>query len=94
MIIVAGWLRVAPDERDDYLVGCRAVVEQARGAPGCLDFSLGADLAEADRINVYERWTGESELLAFRGSGPDGDQQIAIVAADVRRYIIESEAPA
>lgn len=94
MIIVAGWLRVASNDRDAYLADCASVVEQARSTPGCLDFSIAADLVDNDRINVYECWVGELELLAFRGSGPDSDQQIAIVSADVRRYVIASEGPA
>jgi quinol monooxygenase YgiN len=57
MIIVAGSLTVAPDQRADYLAGCEVVVEQAPRAPGCLDFALSSDLLDPARINVYERWT-------------------------------------
>ena len=37
-------------------------------------------------------WKCEAEgpMLAFRGSGPSGDQQAAIVSADVKRYEIAS----
>ncbi|RYI98971.1 MAG: antibiotic biosynthesis monooxygenase [Actinomycetales bacterium] len=94
MLIVAGWLRVDPAAREEYLAGCTAVVEQARAAQGCLDFTLSADLVDAGRINIHERWEDESDLLAFRGSGPDEDQQVAIVDASVRRYEISSEGPA
>ncbi|MGC5015321.1 putative quinol monooxygenase [Streptosporangium sp. DT93] len=94
MIIVSGWLRVDPDARDDYLKGCVSVVEQARAASGCLDFTLGADLVEAGRINVYERWESEETLEVFRGSGPSDDQSVAIRDADVARYQISEVGPA
>lgn len=97
MIIVAGWLMLKPSDRPGYLAGCREVLEQARSAPGCLDFSLTADLLEDGRINVYERWESEEELLAFRHSDPDGDEQDGqpeIVDADVRRFQISGEGPA
>ena len=94
MIIVAGWLQVAPGDRESYLADCVAVVEQARAADGCLDFCLGADLVDPGRINVHERWIDEQALLAFRGSGPDDGQQVAIVDASVRRYEVASEGPA
>jgi len=40
MMIVAGHIGVEPEQRESYLVGCRAVVEHARSAPGCLDFAI------------------------------------------------------
>jgi hypothetical protein len=49
MLIIAGWLRVDPDARTDYLDGCAAVVTQARTAAGCLDFALTADLLDPGR---------------------------------------------
>lgn len=94
MIIVAGWLLLEPSDRPAYLAGCREVVEQARAAPGCLDFSLTADVLVDGRINVYERWDSEEELMAFRGEGPDEEQQAEVLDASVRRYQIASEGPA
>jgi quinol monooxygenase YgiN len=70
VLIIAGWLRVDPASRADYLEGCAAVVEQARSAPGCLDFALSADLLDPGRINVHERWESDEQLHAFRGNGP------------------------
>ena len=94
MIIIAGTLRVDPAERADYLAGCTDVVTQARVAAGCLDFALSADLAEPDRINVYERWETDKDLLRFRGSGPDDSQTSRILDAEVHKYRISTvEAP-
>jgi quinol monooxygenase YgiN len=90
MLIIAGWLRVDPGARADYLEGCAAVVTQARTAPGCLDFALTADLLDPARINVYERWESDEQLLAFRGSGPDAAQTAQIRDADVRKYRISA----
>lgn len=86
MVIVAGHLLVDADRRANYLEGCVAVVEQAREAPGCLDFSLTADLLDPTRINIFERWESQGDVEAFRGSGPSGDQQEAILGASVAEY--------
>lgn len=94
MIVVAGWIEVEPAHRHTYLAGCVAVVEQARRAPGCLEFAIGADLLDDARINVYERWESEDRLMAFRQPGPDDGQQDAINGASVRRYEVASEGPA
>jgi quinol monooxygenase YgiN len=91
VIIVAGHVVVDPAERDDYLSGFVEVVRQARQTPGCLDFSLSADLIEPGRINVFERWESQAALEAFRGSGPSDEQGAAIVSAEVAEYDVTSE---
>lgn len=94
MFIVAGSLYVDPDGRDAYLASCVETVRQARSAPGCIDFAVSPDLIEPGRINVYERWETDEQLLAFRGSGPSEEQTVAILGAEVHRYRISGvEAP-
>ncbi len=88
MLIIAGTLTVAAAERDAYVRDCVAVVEAARAHRGCLDFAVTADTVDPGRINVYERWDNEPDLLAFRGSGPDQDRTAQILDADVKRYVI------
>lgn len=90
MIIVAGHLQVDPAERDAYVAGCRPVVEAARIAPGCLDFTITADPVDPGRVNVYERWESGETVEAFRGGGPPAEQQTSILDADVARYVISS----
>lgn len=90
MLIISGKLYVDPDARDDYLAGCVAVLEQARVAGGCLDFSLSADLLEPGRINVYERWETDKDLERFRGAGPEPGQMAQILDADVKKYRISA----
>ncbi|MBF6465412.1 antibiotic biosynthesis monooxygenase [Nocardia beijingensis] len=89
MLIVAGYLRVT--DRDRYLDSCREVVALARAAEGCLDFSLGADLIEPDRVNVYERWATRAAVERFRGTGTSGDLDAQIMGADVREFEYETE---
>lgn len=91
MVIVAGHLVVDPTERDDYLSGCVDVVHQARRAPGCLDFSLSADIIDPGRINIFERWESQGAVETFRGSGTSDEQGAAIVAAAVAEYDVTAE---
>lgn len=94
MFIVAGTLYVDPTERDAYLASCVEAVRAARSAPGCVDFAVSADLVEPGRINVYERWESDEQLLAFRGSGPTDEQAAAILGAEVHKFRISGvEAP-
>jgi quinol monooxygenase YgiN len=97
VIIVAGRLRVAADQRDRYLAAVAEVASLARSAPGCLDFSQAADPLDAERINVYERWESDEDLLRFRTSGdPDAPAPDVpdLLSAEVRKYRIAAvEAP-
>ncbi|WP_199432353.1 putative quinol monooxygenase [Qaidamihabitans albus] len=93
MFIVSGKLYVDEDARDAYVGACRSVLDQARAAPGCLDFVLAADPIEPDRINVYERWESDEHLERFRGSGPEPGQLDQIRHAEVAKYRIAATEP-
>ncbi|MGV0723596.1 antibiotic biosynthesis monooxygenase family protein [Mycolicibacterium elephantis] len=86
MVIVAGHITVAPTQREAYLAGCVSVVEQARRAPGCLDFTIAADLLDPGRVNIFERWESQSAVERFRGDGPSDDQGAAMISASVAEY--------
>ena len=86
MIIVAGHLEVHPKQREGFLAGCARVVTQARAADGCLDFAMSADLVDAGRINIFERWQSKEAVEKFRGSGPSDEQGAAILRDSVAQY--------
>jgi quinol monooxygenase YgiN len=86
MVIVAGHIMVDPGQRDAYLADCVAVVTQARQAPGCLDYSITADLVDPGRIAIFERWESQAAVEAFRGSGPSDEQGAAMLSASVAEY--------
>jgi quinol monooxygenase YgiN len=90
MIIVAGWLRVAPENRAPYLETCRDVIAAARSARGCIDFQLSADALDVGRINIFEQWSSVNDVETFRGSGPSDDQQSMILGAHVEQHEIAS----
>jgi quinol monooxygenase YgiN len=91
MLIVAGPLVVDARRRDAYLAGCTEVVDLARATPGCLDFSVTADLLDPTRVNVYERWESPEAVAAFRGDGPGDEQAAEIRAASVSEYDVAGE---
>ncbi len=88
MVIVAGHITVEPQQRDSYLGGCVSIVEQARRAAGCLDFTISADLIDPARVNIFERWESQAAVETFRGSGPSNEQLPAMLSASVAEYDI------
>ena len=93
MVIVAGHITVEPQERESYVAGCVSVVEQARGAAGCLDFAITADLVDPGRVNIFERWESQAAVSAFRGSGPSDEQGAVMLSASVAEYDVADVRP-
>lgn len=85
-IVVAGHLRVAPANRDRLLELSRPAVVLARANAKCLDFVVGADLIDAGRVNVFERWASRAALEKFRASGPDNGMETLIQSFNFDEY--------
>jgi len=65
-----------------------------RATEGCLDFVQSADPIDPTRVNIFERWTAEEPMVAFREMDHQELPLPPIVGADVKRYVIASiEAP-
>lgn len=94
MLIVSGRIHLRKGSRPKFLKASLKEVALARKAAGCRDFVVAADPIEPDRVNVYEEWETEKQLLAFRGSGPDGGMMDLIESADVSMHVIKSSGPA
>lgn len=86
MIIVAGHLRVAAQDRDAFLARSHEAIGLARSTMGCQDYVVAADPLDPGRINVYEHWTDQAALHAFRGDGPDDDLGALIISAHVGEF--------
>ena len=93
MVIVAGHIRVEPQQRESYLAGCVSVVERARGAAGCLDFAITADPIDPGRVNVFERWESQAALNTARGNAPGFEQAEAMLSVSVADYDVADVRP-
>jgi quinol monooxygenase YgiN len=93
MVIVAGHITVDPAQRESYLAGSVSVVENARRADGCLDFSVMADLLDPGRVNLIERWESLAAVRAFRTSAPRSKRGAAMLSASVAEYDVADVRP-
>ncbi len=92
MLIVSGQLYIRKGSRQEFLEASYEAMILARKAPGCKDFVVAADPVEPERVNVYEVWESEEQLLDFRGSGPDNKLFSLIERANVSQHVIASSA--
>jgi len=86
VLIIAGHLLVEPRDRATFLEANRGVALHARSTLGCLDFVQAADPLDEGRINIFERWETEADLLSFRGDGRPSEGSPPILVAHVTRY--------
>lgn len=88
MIVVVGYLEVAPADRDHAIALSLDAVRQARTTDGCLDFSVSPDPIDPGRVNVSERWRDRDALEAFRGEGTEGELDSLIRGAAVEEFVV------
>jgi quinol monooxygenase YgiN len=91
MLIIAGHVDVAPEDRDALVETFADLVRRARTAPGCLDVAITADPVEPGRINDYERWRSSDDLDAWRSVAHAPDVGDAILADHVRLFDVTNE---
>jgi hypothetical protein len=96
MIIVAGTIDVAPEERDAYLEGRKAAMLASREEDGCHEFAFSADIADPGRVRLFEIWESrealEAHLIPMRAAGnPPGS--IAVLDRSVLLYDISAVGP-
>ena len=93
MVIVAGHITVDPEQRESLVADSVSVVEKARGAAGCLDFAMAADLIDPGRVNIFERWESQAAVKAFRRSAPRNKHGAAMLSVSVAEYDIADVRP-
>ncbi|HIF93176.1 MAG TPA: hypothetical protein EYQ60_08640 [Myxococcales bacterium] len=68
VIIIAGTIELDPERRDEALVSAEPCITGALTQAGCEAYTWTADLNSPGRVEVFECWTGESDLAAhFNG---------------------------
>ena len=92
MLIIAGSLYVAPQERQKLIEAHRDVIKQARSRPGCLDLYVSADPVEEGRVNLHEQWESEEELQAWRAVA-DVPPKPKMLGGNVHKHRISSSGP-
>jgi quinol monooxygenase YgiN len=65
MIVIAGSLKVHPDDREALLEAFGPIQAATRAdEPGCLQYAFSADPLNADSVLVFEHWADGAALEA------------------------------
>ncbi|TGD99641.1 putative quinol monooxygenase [Methylobacterium nonmethylotrophicum] len=69
MLIVTGYVLVAPSDAAAFVAGMAAFARTARARDGCLFFAVAPDGIEEGRMLVIERWREQAALDAHLAAG-------------------------
>jgi quinol monooxygenase YgiN len=92
MLIIAGSLYVAPEERDRWVRAHYDIVKLARSQPGCVDLAISADQVDEGRVNLFEQWESEEYLESWRAMA-DPPPKPEILSASVQKHHVSSSEP-
>jgi quinol monooxygenase YgiN len=95
VIIVAGYVDFAPDDRATFLDLAQDAIKRCRAEPGCLEYSFSEDRLDPARVRVLEIWADEEALSRHiesvdAGGGPP--HSVEIVAEHLVRYDVSGSA--
>jgi quinol monooxygenase YgiN len=93
MVIIAGKMYVAPEDRDKFVESHRDVIQAARKADGCIDVAVSADLIEPNRVNMFELWESDEQLKAWQAVATGPTLRVPILDGDVRKHQVSSSGP-
>lgn len=98
LLIVAGDVEIDPAQREAAMDAARTVMAATRTEPGCLEYTIAADVDDAGRFVILEKWASAEALAAHFETPHMAAFQTAMAGLgvrrmDVARYEIASEGP-
>ena len=84
MLVIAGHVRLDPQQREAAVAAAREMMAETRKEPGCLSYTFSADLEEPGRFLLFEEWESDEALRAHFASPHMARFQKAVSGLGVR----------
>ena len=68
MILVTGYLTIAPEHRATAEAAIATLVPLTEAEEGCITYRYAADLLIPERINIWEQWESDEAMTAHMGA--------------------------
>jgi quinol monooxygenase YgiN len=62
MIIIQGFVQLAPGERERFRPAGIEMIGETRKEAGCLEYTFANDIVDPDKVHIVERWESEEAL--------------------------------
>ena len=63
-LIIAGTVRVPPENLEAFKPHMLAMLTASRAEDGCYEYSYAVDVADSDLVRIYEAWRDQAALDA------------------------------
>lgn len=97
MLIIAGRIEIDPTQRDRAAEAARQMMEGSNAEPGCIEYTISADLRQDDLFHIFERWEDQAALDAHFKTPHMGVFQEAIKSVvrgmKIHKYSAEAGGP-
>ena len=89
LLVVAGDVEIDPAHRDRAIEAARAVMAATRQEPGCLEYTIAADVDDPARFVIVEKWASAEALEAHFETPHMAEFQAAMAGLGVRRLDVK-----
>ena len=98
MLVIAGRIRLDPAKREAAIAAARELMRDTRVEPGCVSYTLSADVEDEAVFHIFEEWKSAEALAAHFGAPHMARFQAAAAGFGVKgmklqRYEIASISP-
>ena len=64
MLIIAGTVRVQPEDRDVAIAAMTEMMAETAKEEGCVSYDFSADLSQPELFHLFEEWETDEHLAA------------------------------
>ena len=97
-VVISGEIDVEPDKREKAILDAQPLIGAALAETGCVHYAWTCDPAKPGRIQVFEEWDTEADLIAHLADEPYLKMaghlaQTGILSAVTRKYRVDIVEP-
>ena len=97
-IIIAGVLKVAPEDRDKVMTSISPLNEESRKEPGCQRYDWSPDYHDPGMIYVFEAWDDEESLAGHFSSDAYWKtrgifEEVGVIESEIYKYQTDLRGP-
>jgi quinol monooxygenase YgiN len=89
LLVIAGDVEIDPAKREEGFAAARKVMAATRAEPGCLEYTIAADLDDPARFVIFEKWASPEALESHFETPHMAEFQAAMAGLGVRRLDVE-----
>lgn len=94
-VVVTGYVRVAPKDREAFVKVLRAHVLRVRKKDGCLAYAFAFDVVDSNMVRMSETWRDQQSLAAHLADDEFKEVQrelvhVEFIERSVQRYDVSS----